>query len=580
MNHRQDLDVLRGLAVIAVIGFHSGLPWNGPGGVTAFFTLSGFLITSILLSARPNLRSFYQKRVRRLQPAAIVVILATLVWGIATGMASGMQDQALSSLFLVGNWERYFSHAVYGSDGFSAFSHFWSLAIEEQFYLVFPPLVALLWNKQTALKAMTAVAFVASFAFSVYSGSYYHTGARVWEILAGCLAAMFVSIGERPAKGLRSALLWAPLVVLLFFSPTVHAGAVVAATVMLCWTPSPAVPILRPLEYVGKISYGLYLWHILAQQMFSTVSAQLLFLAVATLVSYYLLEQPMRFRLSWNKVLIFVLSMTSFTVVVACQPATAPPPPPPVTPEEVAPVVAPTATLPVEAEPLRITSIGDSTMWALSPALRAWADANPSVEWVSAPARWQSVTGLAGDGNGLERAGCGLLHDVPWRWQERTMVLNTDLGNRGPAETFKTCNWQDWVPQALADMDVDVIVASYGPTSWWEHYYLDRWQTIKDRQLADLLRSRMDQIEEMGIKVVWVAYPQVSVVPTALTKPTGYVAWHDSAIVRANQGIMAERECFADLTGMSGSLFFDTSHFTPSAAAEATALISSQVLNC
>src|ERR1700704_1554477 len=146
------LDGLRGLAVAAVLLYHSRFTWMRGGflGVSAFFTLSGFLITSLLLTQRDRgvpLRRFWGRRARRLLPAAMLTLVGVLVFAatIATDdQLRLLRGDVIATLTYVANWRFYFSGQSY-AHLFTAPSpvlHFWSLAIEEQFYLVFPLVVA------------------------------------------------------------------------------------------------------------------------------------------------------------------------------------------------------------------------------------------------------------------------------------------------------------------------------------------------------------------------------------------------------------------------------------------------------
>src|SRR5437660_12597160 len=149
------LDGLRGLAVAAVLLYHSqfGFARGGYLGVSLFFTLSGFLITCLLLTrphdhARVPLRSFWARRARRLLPAAALALFGVLLYGATIASPDQLRSlraDVLASLGYVGNWHFYFSGQHYAQlfSEPSPVLHFWSLAIEEQFYLVFPLVVAL-----------------------------------------------------------------------------------------------------------------------------------------------------------------------------------------------------------------------------------------------------------------------------------------------------------------------------------------------------------------------------------------------------------------------------------------------------
>src|SRR4051812_42121808 len=158
--HVRALDGLRGAAVLGVLAFHlaaldggdrRGLPAGGRLGVDTFFTLSGFLITSLLLAevgerGAVDLKGFWRRRIRRLQPAALVAvtaIVATAAWWSPAGTATSVRDQAFAALGAVANWQALFAHHAYAAGGSpSGFEHFWSLAVEEQFYLVWPLVLA------------------------------------------------------------------------------------------------------------------------------------------------------------------------------------------------------------------------------------------------------------------------------------------------------------------------------------------------------------------------------------------------------------------------------------------------------
>ena len=222
--HHGALDGLRTIAVYLVLVFHCGVEAVSGGfvGVDLFFVLSGFLVSSILLeelrrTGTIRLGRFYARRVRRLLPASVVVVVATSALSVlvlSSVRRLPLVGDAQSALLYVANW-RFVSQ---GSDYFaeegagqSPFLHFWSLAIEEQFYVVFPLLLLLLarldrsWRRATLVGV--AVLFAASLAAAgVWEGldadqASYGTGARLYQLLDGGLAALVLGSRLRPPGG-------------------------------------------------------------------------------------------------------------------------------------------------------------------------------------------------------------------------------------------------------------------------------------------------------------------------------------------------------------------------------------------
>ncbi|HEY6532107.1 MAG TPA: acyltransferase, partial [Acidimicrobiales bacterium] len=212
MPHLPGLDGLRGLAVIGVLLFHGGFTWAKGGflGVSTFFTLSGFLITNLLVREWDStdairLGRFWVRRFRRLLPAALIAIaLIGLIWwriGTPEQLATLRADM-LAALGYVANW-RFFSAGTSYADLFSAPSplqHFWSLAIEEQFYVIFPLVVLGLMRLggRRVLTAVLVAATLASVVLELALGGnidrvYYGTDTRAAELLLGALLAVWWS---------------------------------------------------------------------------------------------------------------------------------------------------------------------------------------------------------------------------------------------------------------------------------------------------------------------------------------------------------------------------------------------------
>ncbi len=339
--YRPELDGLRFVAVYLVVAFHAGMATVSGGfvGVDLFFVLSGFLVTSVILAAMDagtfSLGWFYSRRVRRLLPAAVVVIVLTaLVQTLVVAEPSRlpMVAEARASLLYVANWQFIAESRDYfaADNAPSPFLHFWSLSIEEQFYIVYPPVLALLllrWRRSRSFAAglfaaltLVSVALQVVVARDDVNVAYYATHTRIYQPLLGCVLALALS--GRGARRPGRSLPWGPvagaglLAVLVLGSSlvdvsqsvrgllTAGASALTIAAVFLAprsWV-SRALA-LTPLQYLGRISYGTYLWHwpvILVLREVLTVRPLIMLVlaaAVATglaALSDVLLERPIR----------------------------------------------------------------------------------------------------------------------------------------------------------------------------------------------------------------------------------------------------------------------------------------------
>ncbi|HEX3784240.1 MAG TPA: acyltransferase [Pseudonocardiaceae bacterium] len=300
---RTDIQGLRALAIAMVVCFHL---WptrlsGGFVGVDVFFVVSGFLITSHLLRSQPttsrDLASFWVRRIRRLLPAALTVIVTVLLatWAFApvpqwrkTGI------QAVSSAVYLQNWQLAPGSSIHGDPHPTALQHYWSLSVEEQFYLVWPILILLCvrYGRRRGVSPLPAVRLaigtlaIASIAFSVWftrnhpAPAYFVTPTRMWELAAGGLTAALVPallerIPERSLAFLRIAAVWVGFAAIAFAARNYHAGhtpvpestvpvigaaLIIAADRPVGFTPN-ALLRARPVQYLGDISYSMYLWH-------------------------------------------------------------------------------------------------------------------------------------------------------------------------------------------------------------------------------------------------------------------------------------------------------------------------------
>ena len=295
--YRPDIDGLRGIAVLAVVAFHAA-PGRLPGGfigVDIFFVISGFLISSILLGSLRNdafsLTNFYARRIRRIFPALLVILAASLAVGWFVLLADEYKQlgkhvsagAAFVSNFALWNESGYFDNAAQSK----ILLHLWSLGIEEQFYILWPVLLWLAWRRRISLPLMIAGLAASSFAANVALvagahsvAAFYSPFARAWELFAGALLACYrlgdirLAAGfDRKASNDAFSIAGALLVIggLLLIDkrsafPGWWAGLPVVGTALLisagpgAWL-NRTVLARRALVWIGLISYPLYLWH-------------------------------------------------------------------------------------------------------------------------------------------------------------------------------------------------------------------------------------------------------------------------------------------------------------------------------
>jgi peptidoglycan/LPS O-acetylase OafA/YrhL len=352
LGYRPHLDGLRAVAVYLVVLFHAGVSALSGGyiGVDVFFVLSGYLVTQVLLrdlssTGGVQLRRFYARRVRRLLPAASVVLVITAV--VTTAMrppASWPEasDAIQAASLYVSNWFFVAQSTDYFATDIAAnpVLHFWSLSVEEQFYLAWPVVLLLLVRVTRAsdrsrrgrrlLQGTIAVVALASMATALslapdqLSRAYYGTDTRAYQLLAGALLALAPGLLTRlssraevrrllPVMALAGVLALGLLATsLVDLAPIGRGVAVVAVTAALLVALEAAprgvtagVLSWAPLVYLGRISYGIYLWHwilvlaLLEETDLGTPARAAVTVAASTALaalSYHVLEHPIR---SW-----------------------------------------------------------------------------------------------------------------------------------------------------------------------------------------------------------------------------------------------------------------------------------------
>jgi peptidoglycan/LPS O-acetylase OafA/YrhL len=420
------LDGVRAFAVLAVIAYHAGVTHASGGflGVDAFFCLSGFLITSLLLgevrhTGSVRLATFWARRARRLLPALLLVVcfVGLFSWIAApSGAYPALRLDSLATLLYVANWHFILEGSSYFQAALapSPLTHTWSLAIEEQFYLVWPLLVLALARLRRSTASLLVVAALGAIASSAWMAwlsrgggdptrMYYGTDSHAMTLLSGAtLAAVLALIaGTRDPGALRAKgasgvvvqvaglagaglLAWMGLSVSgsttwLYRGGFLLVGLAAAAVITSVVTvPRGALGIAlswAPIRFVGRISYGLYLWHYplfvwLNHERTGLYGVRLLALriaitfAVAT-ASFYLVERPIRHGLVLRGVRATLATIGAAAVTVAVVLTTS-----------LAAALSASAIAPPQPplhNPVRVLLIGDSTALTLGIALAPWA---------------------------------------------------------------------------------------------------------------------------------------------------------------------------------------------------------------
>lgn len=294
MNYRRDIDGLRAVAVLSVILFHAGFGFvrGGYVGVDLFFVISGYLITTVIVSERMegrfSLVNFYERRARRILPALFAVIWICLPLAWVTMVPFQLKDFAksvlavclFSSNFLFWRESGYFQAAT----ELKPLLHTWSLAIEEQFYLLLPLAILATWRYGRRMLvfwvSLTLVLSLALAQWAAHKGivvaNFYLMPTRAWELLLGSLAAIYVIGSSKKPSHLACELASALGAILIVYSIGWFDQATPFPSVMALIPTSGAVLVIlfaqgrttvgrllssRPLVGIGLISYSAYLWH-------------------------------------------------------------------------------------------------------------------------------------------------------------------------------------------------------------------------------------------------------------------------------------------------------------------------------
>ncbi len=342
---RRDIEGLRAVATFLVLPYHAGLMLFPGGfvGVDVFFVISGFVITGQLIKevnrdGSVNLLGFYARRAKRLLPASALVLVATAImtwlWVPKIRWETTGGDIVASALYYV-NWRLADRSVDYLAEDVtpSAVQHYWSLAVEEQFYFIWPLLLLgavllaarLRVNRQAALLAGLAVVAVPSLLWAGHEAiasperAYFVTTTRMWEFTIGAFVAILATRLDRMPRLLGIVLAWAGLAMILtagriftadttwpgFYAllPTVGAGLLIAGGVAAGSRGPVAILGNRFMLFIGYLTYSLYLWHwpllIVAREHFGSISvaaglAIMVFTIVPAWLTFHLVENPLR----------------------------------------------------------------------------------------------------------------------------------------------------------------------------------------------------------------------------------------------------------------------------------------------
>ncbi len=563
------LDGVRAVAVSLVLAFHGGISWAGGGflGVDVFFVLSGYLITGLLIAdlaerGHIGLKRFWVHRARRLLPALLALLVGIGLYAVFLAppdTLGQLRTATLATLLYGNNWNQISSGAGY----FAALAtpspllHTWSLSIEEQFYLVWPPVVLLVMrggrSLRTLLVVVTAGALASAVEMALIAGSpagdnraYYGTDTRAQALLVGAALAVVLArargsalpgaLGTSPSRNgwwqaAAGLLGGASLGVVLACAVTVGSQttwlyrggfAVVAVAAAGLLATVVLVPGglwgrllgLAPLRALGTVSYGLYLWHwpifIVLDHARTGLTGWLLFgvragtsLAVAT-ASYHLLEMPVR-RGALRGWRTWALGPAAVALVAGLLLV--------LTPEATPALAAASVTSPtVPAPDIHVQDPGTS---ANTPSVAAGSGGPVRVLLVG-----DSEASFLGFGLGADAArydvdfaddgvlGCGLL-------QGTTMLRNTvDLGTVGTRGSHLqvpcATQWTRWAAD-LATFHPDVVMLADGEYEVRNRLLDGRWthigQPAFDRQEYQAIEHAISVLRATGAEVVLLTAP-------------------------------------------------------------------------
>jgi len=560
------LDGVRAFAVVAVMMYHGGLSITTGGfmGVDTFFVLSGFLITSLLVSEwrqslTIRLGAFWARRARRLLPALLLMLLFVAFFAsviVPKGTYPALRLDALATLLYVSNWHFILVNSNYFNETAAAspLIHTWSLAVEEQFYLIWPLVVLGILRVTKSLQVLFAVCCAAAVGSAVEmyllfrhtlstNRVYLGTDTRAQCLFIGCaLAVGLVLLTKRShAEGrLAEGELWSPaarrgrtLCAVLGLAGAVIAVVIWVATsttssfpyeggffviglgtagVILSVVGAPRSPVprllsLAPIRYIGRISYGLYIWHwplfiwlnaartgLAGYELFAVRAAVTLAVAVA---SYHLVEQPIRqgsFLRNWRAwvavpsgVGVVVVAMVAATAgttaaVTALPPTTTP---------------TSTSTSIPSGPPVSVLVFGDSTAFTL-----AFALATPAEE---------HTYNYTLTNQGI--LGCGVVMG-PEVELMGVRGATPSACNGSPYKSSTPVKNQPWPYQwldAMAQSHPNVVVLLAGRWEDVDREYQGKWTNILNPVFAAYVKHQLalaaQEVNAAGVRLIFMTAP-------------------------------------------------------------------------
>ncbi len=360
MIYRPEIDGFRALAVIPVVFFHAGIDFFSGGfvGVDVFFVISGYLITTILIedidNNRFSLTNFYERRARRILPALYFVVFITFVASLITLYPQDLVSFAksviaipfFSSNFFFWSERGYFDNTV----ELKPLVHTWSLAVEEQFYIVFPIFLLLLKKYKQVFYSLLFIIFFLSIGSSYYvtlihfDTAFYFPFTRAWELIFGSFAALILRYKPFELKIFVAEFISVIGLCLIIFSintfnsdtlfPYISASLPVLGAFLFIITSQNSYLIKNILSsrfiiFIGLISYSLYLWH---QPIFAiarhkdffegNVEKLIALSIIISCISYFFIEKPFRKKnlISSKKILIYSISSSLILIIIGIFP--------------------------------------------------------------------------------------------------------------------------------------------------------------------------------------------------------------------------------------------------------------------